>query len=212
MRFSTGAALAFLASALTTVLAETFVVTVGKDASLLFEPTNVAAKVGDVIAFQFMSKNHTVTQSTFDNPCAAKADGVDSGYQFIPQGTNVFPQWSITVNNDTAPLWFYCAQRPHCERGMVFAVNPTAERTFEKFHANALASAPASSAPAPAATTPAATTAAPAATGTSAADTGAANAAAGALSSPAGSGAMSRASISGWPVVLASVIIGALAL
>ncbi|RXW25345.1 hypothetical protein EST38_g498 [Candolleomyces aberdarensis] len=206
MRFSTGAAFVFLASALTTVLAETFVVTVGKNASLLFEPTSVTAKVGDVIAFQFMSKNHTVTQSTFDNPCAVKADGVDSGYQFIPQGTNVFPQWSITVNNDTAPLWFFCNQKPHCERGMVFAVNPTAEKTFEKFNANALASAPPATTAAPAATTSAAPT------GTSAPDTGAANAAAGALSSPAGSGAMSRASISGWPVVLASVIIGALAL
>ncbi|KAJ2917027.1 hypothetical protein MD484_g3401, partial [Candolleomyces efflorescens] len=203
MRFSTGAALAFLASALTTVLAETFVVTVGKDASLLFEPTSVQAKVGDVIAFQFMSKNHTVTQSTFDNPCAAKADGVDSGYQFIPAGTNVFPQWSITVNNDTAPLWFYCAQQPHCARGMVFAVNPTAEKTFDKFKANAAASAPpASSAPA------AATSSAAAAAGTSQADTGTANA----LSAPAGSGALSSAAISGWPVVLASVVIGALAL
>jgi hypothetical protein len=86
-----------------------------------------------------MSKNHTITQSTFDKPCDAKVDGVDSGYQFIPQGTSVFPAWSITIQNETAPLWFYCAQAPHCAKGMVFAVNPNAEKTFDKFHATALA-------------------------------------------------------------------------
>jgi len=145
MRFFSPTAIAFLMSGLTTVFAANFIVTVGKNATLLYDPPSVQAKIGDTVSFQFMSKNHTVTQSTFDTPCLPKADGVNSGYQFIPPGTSVFPEWAITVTNETTPIWFYCAQAPHCSLGMVFAINPTAEKTFDKFHANALASAPASS-------------------------------------------------------------------
>lgn len=211
MRFSIATA-AVLLSGLTSVFAETFTVAVGKDGSLLYEPPSVTAKAGDVIQFQFMSKNHTITQSTFDKPCEAKADGVNSGFQFIPTETTVFPQWSITITNDTAPLWFYCAQGPHCQRGMVFAINPSAEKTFEKFKETALASpAPAAGGAAPAGGAPASSSAAaPGAEGTPAANAAgtAANSEGGA---PVDSGAMSKAAAA-WPVLLGSVIMGALVL
>ncbi|KAF6755829.1 Cupredoxin [Ephemerocybe angulata] len=147
MRFSTSIVAAFLMTGVSTVLGATFTVTVGNNASLLYEPSSVTAKAGDVIEFEFTSKNHTVTQSTFDKPCVAKADGVNSGFQLVPAGTTIFPKWSITVQNDTAPLWFFCAQAPHCSKGMVFAINPTAEKTFDMFHTTALASAPAAALP-----------------------------------------------------------------
>ncbi|KAF5319940.1 hypothetical protein D9611_011032 [Ephemerocybe angulata] len=225
MRFSTSIVAAFLMTGVSTVLGATFTVTVGNNASLLYEPSSVMAKAGDVIEFEFTSKNHTVTQSTFDKPCVAKADGVNSGFQLVPAGTTIFPKWSITVQNDTAPLWFFCAQAPHCSKGMVFAINPTAEKTFDMFHTTALASAPpaaagsagssyggAAGAPGapPASSSTAATTSAAAGT------TPAANAGAGTAESqvePANNGALSRAaSVAGWPMVLGSVVLGALVL
>lgn len=142
MRFSAFTAAAFLVSGLTTVFAETFLVKVGNNATLLYDPPSIQAKVGDVVSFQFMSKNHTVSQSSFATPCTANPNGVNSGFQFIPANTTVFPVWSFTVSNDTTPIWFYCAQAPHCSLGMVFAINPTAQKTFDMYHANALASAP----------------------------------------------------------------------
>ena len=53
-----------------------------------------------------------------------------------------FPTWNVTVN-DTTPLWFYCRQHApdgssHCGSGMVFAVNPTADKTFADFQVSML--------------------------------------------------------------------------
>jgi plastocyanin len=154
MRFT---ALALLASA-AGVLAENFQVQVGQG-GLTFNPSQVQAKDGDSITFNFVAKNHTVTQSSFANPCQRQASplGVDSGHRPIPadaaEAATVDKVWKITVANATGPLWFYCAQGNHCQQGMVFAVNPTAEKTFEQFTANAKAAAPAGgAAPPPAAT------------------------------------------------------------
>jgi len=143
MRFST-----FLAALLPVgaALAQntTWTVKVGENGTLSYNPTSVQAQVGDTIAFQFVAKNHTVTQSTFANPCQNLTNpdgstGIDSGFMFV-NATNVtsFPQWSFTLNNASAPLWFYCRQTGHCEQGMVFAVNPTAEKSFNAFQANAM--------------------------------------------------------------------------
>lgn len=229
MRFSASAVAAFLLAGATTAFAEKFVVTVGKAGALLYEPSSVTAKAGDIVEFQFMSKNHTVTQSTFDKPCEPKAEGVDSGHQLVPAGTTVFPAWSITVQNDTAPLWFFCNQPPHCSRGMVFAINPNAEKTFAKFNANALASAPPAApgagssyggaaggaAPgAPAASTTASAGVIPLTSSVAATPTaGAANAGSPESVMTPSNGALSRvAGAAGWPVVLGSVILGALVL
>jgi hypothetical protein len=51
--------------------------------------------------------------------------GVDSGFVAMPDGSTTFSQWQITVDNASAPLWFYCAQTMpanHCAGGMVFSV------------------------------------------------------------------------------------------
>ncbi|KAJ7085810.1 Cupredoxin, partial [Mycena belliarum] len=153
MRFSL--ALAALAPALS-VYAETHLIMVGAGGKLAFSPPNITAKVNDVVAFQFQGKNHSVTQSTFGNPCAIQttpAQGIDSGFQFVPANATSLPEWSFTVNNDTAPLWFYCVPRSHCQAGMVFSVNakPDSDKSFAVFQAAAMGtpppSAPAGGAP-----------------------------------------------------------------
>ncbi|KAF8645110.1 hypothetical protein AX16_007939 [Volvariella volvacea WC 439] len=135
MRFS--AVAAALASISAVAAQQRITVTVGVNNGLTYEPATVTAAEGDTIAFRFVSKNHTVTQSSFDQPCVARADGIDSGYVPVAQDATEFPEWSITINNASAPMWFYCAQGAHCQAGMVFSVNPTAERTHEAFVANA---------------------------------------------------------------------------
>ncbi|KAG5646507.1 hypothetical protein DXG03_003274 [Asterophora parasitica] len=149
MRFFAVAAALF-----TVVSAETFTVLVGENGGLTYTPESVVAQVGDTVAFRFLSKNHTVTQSTFAKPCeplTTPTIGIDSGFQAVPAGATEFPEWSFTVEDDKTPFWFFCNQAPHCARGMVFAVNPTAEKTFDAFKATAIGgtapAAPGGSAP-----------------------------------------------------------------
>ncbi|KAK1231103.1 hypothetical protein PQX77_005792 [Marasmius sp. AFHP31] len=116
---------------------QTFNVAVGAG-GLQFNPTSITgAKEGDTIKFTFQAKNHSTVQSTFDNPCAKKDGGLDSGFQFIEGEPKT---WEVTVNG-TDPLWFYCSQTSnntdHCKSGMVFAVNPTVANTFEAFQVKA---------------------------------------------------------------------------
>lgn len=127
--------------------AETHTVQVGMG-GLTFTPATITAKAGDDVAFQFMAKNHSVTQSTFADPCKISTDGVDSGLQAIPMdktsasGGSDMPTWTFTVSNETVPLWFYCKQKTpvsHCAMGMVFSINPTAEKSHDMFVANAKA-------------------------------------------------------------------------
>ncbi|KAF9447883.1 hypothetical protein P691DRAFT_775816 [Macrolepiota fuliginosa MF-IS2] len=128
-----------LASALA-VSAADLTVLVGDGGSLAFSPTQVTAQVGDTIHFEFRAKNHSVTQSTFASPCTLSAGGIDSGFQLVQPNATEFPSWSFTLNNASAPLWFHCAQTSpvvHCQAGMVFAVNPTADKSFNAFQANA---------------------------------------------------------------------------
>ncbi|KHN97758.1 Cupredoxin [Metarhizium album ARSEF 1941] len=120
----------------------THTVTVGGDA-LKFTPEqlqNVAT--GDMILFKFLSKNHTVTQSTFAKPCVAKPGGSDSGFQPNPNNTKSPPPQQMWQVNTTDPQWFYCKQKTpksHCGEGMVFSVNPTADKTHAMFQAMAVA-------------------------------------------------------------------------
>lgn len=163
-------------------------VTVGEGGLLKFNPQNITAAVGDKVSFEFRAKNHTVTQSTFAQPCVPAtingSAGVDSGFMFIPNNTNLqpgeFPTWTITINTD-GPLWFHCAQtngKNHCQAGMVFSINETPEKTFDSFLATAMSFDPASltSGSSNATTDPAAASGAASASGATASGTsGAAN-------------------------------------
>jgi plastocyanin len=128
------------------------------DQGLTFTPEAIAAQPGDQVKFHFKSKNHTVTQSTFDSPCGIKEGGIDSGFQPVPPGSQEFPVFEITVN-DTAPIWVHCKQKQpvdHCGQGMVFAINcgqDGAPNSFTNFKKAALAIGAAESASASAAPT-----------------------------------------------------------
>jgi len=145
------------------VNAADILVKVGANNGLIFDPSNITAQAGDTISFQFQGKNHSVTQSTFANPCQLQTTpttGVDSGFMFVQPNATALPQWSITVNNSTSPLWFFCAQTnplSHCEKGMVFSVNAPAAKTFAMFQAAAEASGGNSTSSSGSASTPSAT-------------------------------------------------------
>lgn len=118
-------------------------VTVGSsNGSLFFDPAHISANPQDTIIFEFHQKNHSVVQSTFDDPCAPMANGLKSDFFNVPDTqTDNFQQWSVTVN-DTKPLWFYCRQKTpksHCGAGMVFAVNSveTSAKSFSSFQQTA---------------------------------------------------------------------------
>ncbi|KAI0694540.1 Cupredoxin [Cytidiella melzeri] len=116
----------------TDVLTADWPVKVG-DTGLDFNPSSVMAAPGDTLTFQFVAKNHSVTQSTFTAPCTPmNATSIDSGFMPISDPGQVL-NFTVTVNN-TNPVWFYCKQVlngvSHCESGMVFALNPTANKTI----------------------------------------------------------------------------------
>ncbi|KAJ7832003.1 hypothetical protein B0H13DRAFT_2371149 [Mycena leptocephala] len=119
-------------------------VQVGANNSDIFSPSNISAKVGDVVTFQFVSKNHSVTQTTFAKPCSALlAGGVDSGFQPALLNAPAFPTFSFTVNNASTPLFFTSTQAAiasECNKGMVFSINQdpnSAVKSFADFQANA---------------------------------------------------------------------------
>jgi plastocyanin len=100
-------------------------VTVGENTQLKFVPEFLNAQIGDTVTYTFFSKNHSVTQSSFTDPCHPLAGGFFSG--FTPTSSNTVASettWTITIN-DTKPIWAYCGQTNgnHCQSGMVHAIN-----------------------------------------------------------------------------------------
>jgi hypothetical protein len=106
------------------------------------------------VTFEFHPKNHTVTQSSFLNPCTSLQQttgvaGFKSGFMFVASDATSFPTFQIRIN-DTAPIWGYCGQTNHCSSGMVFAINAveSGPNNFAAFQQLAKQTAPSSSAPA----------------------------------------------------------------
>lgn len=133
MQFSTSS-LAIAAMSVGSALAQSsgdvtvHVVTVGSmNGSLSYSPNNVVAAKGDMVQFQFMPANHTVTQSTFDAPCEpinmhSNITGVYSGFMPVAMDAQTIPTYTILINN-TKPMWMYCSQGKHCQKGMVMVIN-----------------------------------------------------------------------------------------
>lgn len=108
-------------------------VTVGAQGLNLYSPNQLNASIGDTIRFNFLAKNHTVTQSDFNTPCTPNG-GFDTGFnQFNPNNqTDLFVKDFVV--NTTKPTWFHCAQtvpKSHCQAGMVLGINPAGK--FEDF-------------------------------------------------------------------------------
>jgi plastocyanin len=116
---------------------KTHTVNVGGD-SLIFSPNSVDAKRGDVVLFNFLKKNHTLTQSEFNTPCTP--DGkFDTGFTNFNNGT-IVPAGPVRFEVETeSPQWFFCKQPVgnHCGSGMVFGLNPAGK--MDQFIKNAIA-------------------------------------------------------------------------
>jgi len=140
MHFST---IAFALTSALIVSAANVTVIVGDQNKTVFNPPSVTVNNGDIVTFMFQSKNHSVTQSTFANPCQPMTTpkaGIDSGFHLTAPNSTEFASWSFTVDDASTPLWFFCAQTvpiSHCQNGMVFAVNPTADKSYDAFLAAA---------------------------------------------------------------------------
>ncbi|KAJ6788666.1 hypothetical protein PWT90_04975 [Aphanocladium album] len=113
-------------------------VKVGGPGGLVFQPDQLNVPAGDTVVFEFLSQNHTVTQSPFNTPCKALEGGMDSGFLANPNNTVSPPPQVAMQVMATTPLWFYCKQKGHCGKGMVFSINPTAEKTQAMFQAMAI--------------------------------------------------------------------------
>ncbi|KAL8949091.1 MAG: hypothetical protein Q9222_004781, partial [Ikaeria aurantiellina] len=112
-----------------------------KAGALTFEPNNLQAAAGSMVQFHFYPKNHSVVQSTFDQPCQPiqnnmpSSPGFFSGFMPVKPDAAMMPSYTIMVN-DTKPIWYYCSQGKHCQQGMVGVINPPAannSRTIETF-------------------------------------------------------------------------------
>jgi plastocyanin len=130
----------------TSAVSTDHVIVVGGTAGNVYTPSNITAQPGDTVTFQFHSKNHTVTASSFADPCRALSLtsttgqlGFDSGFMPVAANATDFPTFTIQVN-DTQPIWGYCRQTGHCGTGMVFSVNAVEDgsNNFEAFEALAI--------------------------------------------------------------------------
>ncbi|KAF9730523.1 hypothetical protein PMIN06_010174 [Paraphaeosphaeria minitans] len=133
------------------VLAAMMRVTVGTNNQFVFTPDTVVAQPGDMIAFNFVSQNHSVASSNANSPCTPQRNAIFSDFQPVaaPAGANTnaaatgngknkkagnknnkrqtgnTPMFMVPVT-DTNPIYIYCSQAQHCQQGMVMVVNPPA--------------------------------------------------------------------------------------
>jgi hypothetical protein len=80
-----------------------------------------------MVQFQFAPANHTVTQSTFDQPCQpislhTNTTGFYSGFMPVAASSTNTPTYTIMINA-TTPMWIYCSQGKHCQNGMTMVIN-----------------------------------------------------------------------------------------
>ncbi|KIJ28726.1 hypothetical protein M422DRAFT_269934 [Sphaerobolus stellatus SS14] len=117
------------------------VITVGLDDLFMFSSNNITAKENDTVTFFFEGDyQHSVTQSTFANPCTYMSGGFNSGLQ--PAGNS----FSLTVTNASQPIWVYCEQTnplKHCGIAYYYlfsSINaPTSNNTSSAFMSKAVA-------------------------------------------------------------------------
>jgi len=135
-----------LLAAIAPACAKDIIVKVGRDASNgianVFTPNADQAKIGDIVRFEFRVGNHTVTQSSFAEPCTQQLNtvtgkkGVDSGFIPFSNTSTKIGTYAIQVKQETNPIWMFCHRAPHCNTGMVFSINaPTdpTKNTMAKF-------------------------------------------------------------------------------
>lgn len=118
------------------------VVTVAKTAHR-FDPEILNATIGDVITFEFYPVTHSATLADYRAPCVPWSayhigdKDIWSGL-ITEEKPRANPQtWSWRVDTND-PRFFYCSSPGSCAGwGMVFAVNPSTDQTFDVFQAKA---------------------------------------------------------------------------
>jgi len=154
MKFSAASAFAVIAAfAPSLVSAANITVFVGASQNgtigLHFDPQQIIAQKGDIVNFEFRGGNHTVTQSSFANPCAwqfntvTNQKGFNSGFLPFVNTSGSVSVYSLEVNDPSTPVWFFCGRVPHCKSGMYGSINAptTGNKTFANFAANVLTTA-----------------------------------------------------------------------
>lgn len=109
----------------------------------VFDPQVVTANVGDFVNYEFRAGNHTVTQSSFADPCTqqfntvTQQNGFTSPFMPFDATTGQIGVFTLEVTQTTTPIWFFCAHTGHCKLGMFGAINPptTGNKTFAAFAA-----------------------------------------------------------------------------
>ncbi|UNI21868.1 Peroxisome-assembly ATPase [Purpureocillium takamizusanense] len=103
-----------------------------------FDPSTVRAKQGDVLEFHFQSRNHSVVSGAYENPCSPLRLGTGFFSGFVPVQSGESNQtFRVTVTN-TDPTPFYSSQGDECIRGMVGIINPSGDKTLEKYRSRAV--------------------------------------------------------------------------
>jgi plastocyanin len=146
MKFSVASAVAVIAPALVSAANITVIVGASQNGTigLTFDPQQVTAQKGDIVNFEFRGGNHTVTQSSFANPCAwqfntvTNKNGFNSGFLPFVNTSGSVSVYSLEINDPSTPIWFFCGRVPHCKSGMYGSINAptTGNKTFDKFAAN----------------------------------------------------------------------------
>jgi plastocyanin len=108
--------------------------------TFVFHPANITAPKGTNVTFWFPNSPlaHSVTQSSFAAPCTHldAANGASAGFD---SGLQKAKQFTITITDDTKPIWYHCKMATHCGQGMVGSINaPSSGNTFDSFKAAAL--------------------------------------------------------------------------
>lgn len=109
-------------------------VTVGAQGSF-YDPPTVSAALNDTVNFIFVGPVHSVVQAAFNNPCSPLPRGFSSGLVKRDE-SGPPPIWSLKITNVTVGIWFYCENTipvPHCASGMVGAINPSSQASYQQF-------------------------------------------------------------------------------
>jgi len=104
---------------------------------LTFSPANFSAPVGTLVSFFFPSSiPHSVSQSSFANPCTPLSGSSGNGFD---SGLTSGKEFTINITDASTPIWFFCKAPTHCGSGMVGSINaPATGNTFDAFQAAAL--------------------------------------------------------------------------
>ncbi|OCH90589.1 hypothetical protein OBBRIDRAFT_793143 [Obba rivulosa] len=138
-----------VASLLAAVSAKNIIITVGgnttTNGSLVFQPQEVHAELGDAVIFNFTLGNHTATESSFAQPCTpinesiTPMNGFDSNFRLAGNGSNpsILPV-PILIQNVNTTFWFYDVNT--CGEGGVGVINAndSSTETLAGFVRNAI--------------------------------------------------------------------------